>query len=151
MKNLIRTKALYLLARRDHAKSELFRKLSLKGFPSAAIRTVLDELENENLLNEERFIASFIRFRSSKGYGPLKICAELAKHGIDHTRIKTSEIWQETAWHERAICARIKRFGETIPQNKEERLQQARFLQYRGFSSVDIRCALSINLNVDEL
>ncbi len=145
MKTLIRTKALYLLARRDHGKNELLRKLSLKGFPSSDICSVLDDLENENLLSEARFIASFIRFRSSKGYGPLKICAELAKRGIDQSQIRACEIWQETSWRELAICARIKRFGEEIPQEKEQRIQQARFLQYRGFTSEDIRGALSID------
>ncbi len=139
----LRFKALYYLARRDYSRYELFQKLSLKGFPPSEIHSVLDELENENLLNEERFIASFIRFRSSKGYGPLKICAELAKRGIDHSRIRRSDIWQEMSWNDIAICARIKRFGEAIPQEKEQRLQQARFLQNRGFGSDEIRFALA--------
>jgi regulatory protein len=104
---------------------------------------VLDELENENLLSEDRFIASFIRSRSAKGYGPLKICAQLGKHGIDHNRIRSNEEWQEMLWQERVISARIKRFGETIPQEKEERLQQARFLQQRGFTTDQIRFALA--------
>ncbi|MGD9591165.1 MAG: regulatory protein RecX [Candidatus Berkiella sp.] len=146
MKTLIRTKALYLLARRDHGKKELFTKLLRKGFPGTIIREVLDDLENENLLNNMRFIGSYIRFRSAKGYGPLKICAELGKRGIDHTQIRSSEVWQETPWCELAICARIKRFGEAIPQEKEQRILQARFLQYRGFTSEEIRSALSIAL-----
>jgi regulatory protein len=103
---------------------------------------VLDELENDNLLNEDRFIASFIRSRSAKGYGPLKICAELSKRGIDHNRIRTSDEWQETVWQEIAISARIKRFGEAIPTENEARMQQMRFLQQRGFTSDQIRCAL---------
>ncbi len=115
----------------------------MKGFPSTAICSVLEDLENENLLNDQRFIASFVRFRSSKGYGPLKICAELGKRGIDHTQIRACEIWQETSWRELAICARIKRFGEVIPTEKEQRIQQARFLQNRGFTSEEIRSALS--------
>lgn len=143
MKSTIRNKALYLLARRDHSKSELHKKLSLKGFPSSAVRAVLDELENEDLLSDGRFIASFIRYRATKGYGPLKICAELAKHGIDQHQIKASESWQEMSWIEKAICARIKRFGEIIPQEKEERMKQARFLQYRGFTADEIRIALA--------
>jgi regulatory protein len=140
--NPTRDKALYLLARRDHSRRELSQKLSQKGFVSSTIQPVLDELENENLLNEDRFIASFIRSRSAKGYGPLKICAELGKRGIDHNRIRASDEWQETLWQEMAISARIKRFGEAIPTAKDKRMQQARFLQQRGFTTDQIRWAL---------
>ena len=141
--NNIRDKALFLLARRDHSRRELLQKLNRKGFSSSEIKIVLDELENEDLLNEERFIASFIRSRSGKGFGPLKICAELGKRGIDHNRIRASAEWQETLWQERAISARIKRFGEAIAQQQDEQLQQMRFLQQRGFTSDQIRFALT--------
>jgi regulatory protein len=141
-----RQRALLLLARRDHSRRELFQKLFSKGFSKAAIQQVLDDLENENLLNEERFIGNFIRFRSTKGYGPLKICAELGKHGIDDSRIYANDEWQVILWHERAISARIKRFGESIPQEKQERIQQARFLQQRGFAMEQIRIALTNSL-----
>lgn len=137
-----RDKALFLLARRDHSRRELSQKLSKKGFASNIIKTVLEELENENLLNEDRFIGSFIRSRSAKGYGPLKICAELVKRGIDLNRIRASDEWQETLWQEMAISARIKRFGDAIPCEREEQMQQMRFLQQRGFTTDQIRNAL---------
>ncbi len=139
----IRDKAIFLLARRDHSKRELSQKLIRKGYSHSEIKIVLEELENEDLLNEQRFIDSFIRSRSAKGFGPLKICAELGKRGIDHNRTRSSDEWQETLWQERAISARIKRFGEAIAQHKEEQLQQARFLQQRGFTSDQIRLALA--------
>lgn len=142
---LIRQRALLLLARRDHSRRELSQKLFLKGFSKTAIHQVIQDLENEGLLNEDHFIGNFIRFRSAKGYGPLKICAELGKHGIDDSRIYANDEWQAILWHERAISARIKRFGEAIPQEKQERIRQSRFLQQRGFAMEQIRAALTIS------
>lgn len=138
----LRNKALYYLSRREYARKELTQKLKQKGFPFKQIEAVLDELENENLLSDERFIGCFIRSRRFKGFGPLKICAELGKRGIDHNRIRTNEEWQESLWLESAMAARKKRFGYAIPQEKQARLQQARFLQQRGFTSDQIRAAL---------
>ncbi|MBS0289743.1 MAG: regulatory protein RecX [Proteobacteria bacterium] len=138
----IRNKALYLLARRDHSRRELFQKLVLKSFSAIEINKTLDMLEDDGLLNEDRFIASVIRSRRAKGFGPLKICAELTKHGINHDRINLSDEWQEIKWQEGAISARIKRFGEAIPVEPMQRVQQAKFLQQRGFTHDQIRYAL---------
>ena len=38
--------------------------------------------------------------------------------------------------------ARIRKFGATIPKDRKERAKQARFLQYRGFSTDHIRAVL---------
>lgn len=139
---VLRDKAIQLLARREHSRRELVNKLNLRGFALSAIDIVLNELEDENLLNEERFIGSFIRTHRSRGEGPLKICAQLQKHGIDRNRIVANEDWQDTLWQENAIAVRIKRFGERVPQQPQQRIQQARFLQQRGFTSDQIRAAL---------
>jgi regulatory protein len=138
----LRNKAIYFLSRREYARKELLQKLQQKGFSTSQINPILDELENENLLSDERYIGSFIRIRRFKGYGPLKICAELGKRGIDHNRVRANEEWQESLWQESAKVTRMKRFGEAIPKEKQMRLQQARFLQQRGFTSDQIRAAL---------
>ncbi len=139
---ILRDKAISLLARREHSRRELHRKLSQRSFASSEIETVLDELEDENLLSEERFVGSFIRMHRNRGEGPLKICAQLQKHGIDRNRILANENWQESLWQESAIAVRIKRFGEVIPQLAQQLQQQVRFLQQRGFTSDQIRAAL---------
>lgn len=144
-----RDKALYFLMRREHSRFELQQKLLLRGFELPVIIEVLNHLENENLLNEDRYVANFIRSRARRGIGPLKICAQLQNHGIDHHRIYANEEMRETLWQENAIATRIKRFGETIPQERQQQLQQARFLQQRGFTQQQIRLALTSGLNID--
>jgi regulatory protein len=142
-KQALKNKAIYLLARREHARQELHRKLLQKGFTANVIHEVLDELENENLLNEERYITSFIRSRRSKGFGPLKICAELREHGIDRHRWQSNEEWQEELWQNSAILLCAKRFGFDTEKNREQRMRQTRYLEQRGFTSQQIKIALN--------
>lgn len=149
LKQALKNKAIYLLYRRDHSRRELTRKLTQKGFQANAIRAVLDELENEGLLNEERFIGSFIRSRRARGFGPLKICAELKERGIDRDLCLMHEEWQEELWQNSAIMLCAKRFGLTAKKTTEQKILQSRYLQQRGFTGVQIRIALSATQDWD--
>lgn len=141
-KQALKNKAIYLLARREHSRQELQRKLLQRGFSANVIHDVLNELEDENLLNEERYITSFIRSRRSRGFGPLKICAELKIHGIDRHRWQSNEEWQEELWQNSAIHLRAKRFGFDTQKTREERMRQTRYLEQRGFTSQQIKIAI---------
>lgn len=103
---------------------------------------MLDELEQGGLLDDGRYVGVFIRARSLRGVGPLKICAELQKHGIDRSRIQENAQWQETPWAHLAAEIRRKRFGDAPPVEMTMRAKQARFLQQRGFTSEQIQFAL---------
>ena len=74
--------ALELLARREHSRRELTRKLAARGFPDDVIAPALDELERSGALADARFTDSFVRSRIAKGQGPQRIRAELAQRGI---------------------------------------------------------------------
>lgn len=141
----LKNKAIYLLARREHSRQELTRKLTQRGFTRNAIPLVLDELENEGLLNEQRFVTSFIRSRRARGFGPLKICAELKEHGIDRDLWQSNEEWQEELWQNSATILCAKRFGLVAEKTPEERIRQSRYLQQRGFTSQQIKIAVSQN------
>ncbi|MCS5712244.1 RecX family transcriptional regulator [Candidatus Berkiella aquae] len=138
----IKDKAIYLLSRREHSRYELQRKLQQRGFQSKDIRPVLDELEKENLLSEERFVSSYIRSRRSRGFGPLKICAELKERGIDRDRWQSNEEWQEELWQNSAILSCAKRFGLAVAKTREQRIAQSQYLQRRGFTSSQIKMAI---------
>ena len=140
---MLKAKALYLLSRREYSRRELHLKLRQKGFPAQAIDNLLNELEQENLLNDDRFISSLIRMRRNRGAGPLKVLAECQKHGFSRRQIQSNEEWQEELWHAIARSARIKRFGTAIPLEAQEIARQTRFLQQRGFTSEQIRAAFA--------
>ena len=64
-------RAIALLARREHSRIELARKLERRleeGQDRGDIDAVLDELERRKLLSETRFAASVLRARSGR-YG----------------------------------------------------------------------------------
>jgi regulatory protein len=141
--------AVELLARREHSRRELTRKLATRGFPAAIIEPVLDELERSGALADGRFTDSFVRSRVAKGQGPQRIRAELAQRGIAATDADEVLRGADVDWLETIRAVRRKRFGSELPRDYAERARQARFLQYRGFNSEQIRAALEFDADSD--
>lgn len=137
-----RRQALNALARREHSRLELVRKLSTRGYAAEVIETTLDRLESSGLLDVHRFCDSFVRSRIARGQGPARIERELSERGID--ALQASQALEQNAaeWVVLARSVRERRFGENIPRDYKERAKQMRFLQYRGFSGEQIRAAL---------
>ncbi len=130
--------AVNLLSRREHSTQELRRKLSGKGLEDSQLETLLERLTHDRLLSDERFVESFIQSRINKGAGPLLIQAQLHERGIDSTLAAEFLDVQAMQWRELARVVQHKRFGETQPQNYNERAKQMRFLQQRGFTMEQI-------------
>jgi len=141
--------ALDLLARREHSRRELERKLGARGFPDEMIASTLDALEQSGELAAARFTESFIRARAAKGQGPARIRAELAERGID--REQATQLLRAAGidWTAVASSVRDKRFGTRRPTDFKERARQARFLEYRGFDRDQIGSALRSGDDLD--
>jgi len=138
-----RCSAIEYLSRREHASLELRNKLTRKGFESSVIDCVLIQLRVDKLLSDERFVESYVRSRTHKGYGPLRIQHELQKRGIGREMLTHMLDSNDAAWIACARMARQKRFGADLPQNRREVGKQFRFLQNRGFTGYQIQVALS--------
>lgn len=86
-----------ILARRDHARLELYRKAIKKEYPRNIINQVLDELEKQGYLNERSFAEKFAADKATlNNWGPKKIAAALKQKGltssdIDHANKKAFE------------------------------------------------------------
>ncbi len=133
--DVARDTAIRLLTRREHSTDELRRKLKRRGYGAETIDEVVTRLRSSELVSDARFAESFVRVRSERGQGPLRIRAELRERGVtdplvDEVLTTTSEFWLE-----RANRARVKRFGEAAPASRDEWNRQARFLAQRGFPS----------------
>jgi regulatory protein len=135
--------ALDLLARREHSRRELDRKLRARGFAPEVIEAVLTELTATGALAEARFTESYVRTRVARGKGPVRIRAELAERGVAAEERAAALGTAEQDWHALAREVRVKRFGSAIPKDYKERARQARFLQYRGFDAAQIKSALA--------
>ncbi len=141
--------AVELLARREHSRHELNRKLAARGFAEEVVAAVLDELTRSGALANARFTDSFVRSRIARGQGPQRIRAELAQRGIVSAEAANGLAAAEVDWLAAIRAVRAKRFGPEPPRDYAERARQARFLQYRGFDSAQIRAALEFDVDSD--
>ena len=131
-----------LLAGREHARRELAAKLAAGGAGSDGVERVLDALEAQGLLSEERFTEQFVRSRRGRGQGPARIREELRRRGIGDVAAREAIGQDDAHWAERASQARSRRFGDAAPVDYREWARQARFLERRGFTTEQIRSAL---------
>ena len=87
-------KAVYYLSRRDHSRKELSVKLEqalsyidIKETYSIpeVINTVLEQMEEYDYLNDQRFTRMYCRYKASSYYGPQRIQQALFQKGISKT------------------------------------------------------------------
>ncbi|HTO20717.1 MAG TPA: recombination regulator RecX [Pseudomonas sp.] len=133
----VRRAAMDLLAQREHGRIELARKLRRRGATPELIDSALDRLAEEGLLDESRYLESFIAARARAGYGPLRIREELAQRGLPREAIEQALGECGVDWAEQLNELWQRRFG-VRPQDPKERARQGRFLAYRGFSMEQI-------------
>ena len=132
MSEALRAKALRLLARREHSRQELRRKLgSLSEEEGADVEALLDDFTARGWLSEARFVEQTVRVKSRK-FGPLKIAHHLREKGIDEEGIHAALIQARAGQDEALASAWRARFGR-LPQTPEDKAKQVRFLQGRGF------------------
>jgi regulatory protein len=130
--------ALRLLAVREHSRAELCHKLLARGAAAWLVEQVLADLAARNLLSEARFAAHYVEERMGKGYGPLRIRAELGQRGVDADMIDAHLPKDETTWMEVLARTYEWKFGHRPPTDRMELARRARFLEYRGFSSTQV-------------
>jgi regulatory protein len=137
--------AITFLARRDFSQAELRRKLKERGYLPSAIDPALADLESGRVVDDQRYGENMVRSRARRGQGPGRIRNELRRAGL------AADVVQSTMDHAKeegpdflalARATRARKFGDVIPKDRKERARQARFLQYRGFSTDHIRAVL---------
>ncbi|KAB5624147.1 recombination regulator RecX [Pseudomonas putida] len=130
----VRRTAMDLLARREHGRVELTRKLRQRGATDELIEPALDRLAEEGLLSEARYLESFISYRSNSGYGPARIREDLSQRGLNRSDIDQALRESGVDWSARLRDVWQRKFAGQRPQDPRSRAQQTRFLAYRGFS-----------------
>ena len=140
--------ALDALARRDHASDDLRRKLLEKGYDAAVVAALLDALRAEKLLDDKRYTENFVAYHAARGQGPLRVRAELRRHGLQGDAVEEC-LDAYPDWDAQLRQARQKKFGAKPPSNYAEKQRQVRFLGYRGFTSAQIRTALGVDIDLD--
>jgi regulatory protein len=138
-----RKKAMDYLARREHARGELARKLETAGFDADIAAQAIGRLAEEGLQSDRRFVESFVQSRINQGKGPVRIRAELGERGIASGLVDVVIDDAHEDWRGLAREIRVKKFGRELPVDFKDKARQMRFLQYRGFEPDHIQAAVA--------
>ncbi len=128
----LRARALRLLARREHSRAELRRKLAPHVEEGIDLDALLDDFTKRGWLSEERFVEQTVRAKSRR-FGPLKIAHHLREKGIGEAEIAQAVALARGGESESLESTWRSRFGR-IPADAAEKARQVRFLQGRGYS-----------------
>lgn len=137
-----RKKAMDYLARREHSRDELVRKMKKAGFDCNVALDVIEELRKDGLQSDRRFVEAFVQSRISHGKGPRIIRADLSQRGVREPVIHEALVEVKADWVQLARQTRLKKFGEELPADFKEKARQMRFLQSRGFEPDQIQAAV---------
>lgn len=129
----LRQRALAALARREHSRSELARKLTPHAESAEQLAALLDVLERDQLLSNERFVDSLVHRRMER-YGRLRISQELAQHDLPPDVVAERLAELKTSEFDRCREVWARKF-DCLPADFAERVKQTRFLAARGFDT----------------
>jgi regulatory protein len=161
----LKTRAVYYLSKREHSRAELAKKLAqptykarqkafvhkteLPETPSPElIDSVLDDLQRQGFLDDERFAQGLARKNASK-HGAARVMSSLGQHQLAASttqqlaaQLKDSELPRcHDVWRKR--FAHINRADMSYPESQAALGKQGRFLMQRGFAGDTIRKVLN--------
>jgi regulatory protein len=144
----LRARALRYLARREHSREELRRKLVPYVAEGDDLEAVLDEIAARGWLSDVRFAEQAIR-AGARRFGPIRLARQLRERGVDeeaiaagfHAAGQDGVASIESVWRSRYRAR---------PANERERVRQIRFLQGRGFTLEDVLRFLKNHATSDE-
>ncbi len=137
-------KALDYLAHKPRTETEVRRKLQQKDYAPSVVHAVIDQLMERGYLDDESYAFEYVQRRfSHKGYGPVRLQAELKRRGIDRTLAEQAiealfETEDQLAAARQKAEARWPRIArEDDPRKRRDKLY--RYLRRRGFTYDVIR------------
>lgn len=129
-----RSKAVELLARREHSRRELEQKLIQRGYSQETISRVLDGLEERGYLDDRRFAESWVGSRiRRKPEGKRKLASGLAAKGVHREIIE--EVLQGVDTRQLLTAA----YEQLEGKAGGDREKLLRSLAARGFAYQEIR------------
>ena len=143
----LKARALRYLSMREHSRLELSRKLARHAQEGDDVPALLDFLEKNNWLSQERFSESLIHRRAAR-FGNSRIVAELQSHGVQGEALAELKAGLGDSETARACQVWERKFGQ-VASDAAERSKQMRFLLQRGFSQRAVRAAMQ-GVDLDE-
>ncbi len=143
----IRKKIMDFLSRREHSKKEIYKKMLDKVNSLEILDEEIKKLEQDGILDDERFAEQYLYSLVKRGLGPLRINKYLQEKGVDSHLINT--LLKDLDWQDLVKEVLLKKSKYQIPPKEEDVIKLKRFLNYRGFEYYDIERAFN-NLKIDE-
>jgi regulatory protein len=134
----LKARALRHLARREHSRAELSRKLAPRAESPEALEQLLDALAANKQLSDERY-AELRAHQLARKYGAARIRLDLKAKGVGQELIE--RVCREGELQRAASI--LQRKYRAPASSRAERARRMRFLQQRGFSHDTIRRLLS--------
>ena len=134
-------RALGLLVRREHSQRELTRKLTARGVSTDDAKAAVEKLKSAGWQDDGRFAENLVHSRAAAGFGPVRVRAELAMHGLDRELITATLDAFDGDWSELARDLVRRRFGSAGPDDRARQRKAAELLLRRGFSGDQVRAA----------
>ena len=144
----LKGRALRYLSMREHSRLELGRKLARYAEEGDDVDALLDFLEKNNWMSQERFAESLINRRAAR-FGNSRVMAELKSHGVTGDALVELKVGLADSETARATEVWQRKFG-TVALDAAERAKQMRFLLQRGFSQRAARVAMQGGPEDDE-
>ena len=135
----LRERALRLLARREHSRLELRRKLAPYD-DASELDGLLDELEQRKQLSDARFVEVLAHSRAGR-FGSRRLGQELRDKGVSDDLVAEAVVRARDSDLGAARLVWAKKFS-TLPGDAKERARQYRFLLARGFPMDVVRRVL---------
>ncbi|MGH8700295.1 MAG: recombination regulator RecX [Burkholderiales bacterium] len=132
MPDTLRARALKLLARREHSRAELARKLSVHAEDPGEVERVLDDFERRGWLSEPRVVEQLVHARRAR-YGARRIERDLRLKGVSEEAVSAALADLKGGEFDAAREVWRRKFGGREPRSPADRARQVRFLQGRGF------------------
>lgn len=139
----IKNRIIRALARREHSCYELKIKLMVRDFDPESVALVLNEMEAQGVVSDERFAEAYCYHRKSRGFGPVRVASELKERQVSDLLIDKYVDVADQGWFDSAVAQRKKKFGANKVSDFAEKAKQMRFLQQKGFTHDQISLAIN--------
>ena len=87
-------------------------------------------------------------YHASRGQGPIRIRLNLRQKGLEGVLVEEC-LDAYADWMLQLKEVQRKKFGAGLPSGYADKQRRSRFLNYRGFTSAQIRSALGFDIDLD--
>ncbi len=138
-----KAKAFDIVARKMVTERELRTKLADKGYDKIICDIVIETMRDYNYINDADYCVSFFEYATSKGWGQMKIRAELKRRGVQDSTVSQAMADFEDCPEKRIYDILCRKFENVDFKDYKQKQKVVRFFASRGFDFDSIQSAVS--------